>query len=256
MPGSRGCGTMLQSCHPERSEGPLYLKFQENAGVLPSLCSGPATPPQDDSLRSFSATSKARRYNESLMSTLIRNGTVVTAQETRKADVLIEGERISQVGVGPCRRLRCPGDRRHGHVRYPRRHRCPHPSRYALRRHHVERRFRDGHARRGVRRHHLHRRFRHPGARHPHARRARHLDEKGRRTRDHRLRPAHDCHRPRGRGPGRHGRHGARRRGQLQAVHGLPQRADGGRRHDFQGPFADRQERRADLHARRKRQRD
>ena len=32
------------------------------------------------------------------MSTLIRNGTVVTAQETRKADVLIEGERISQVG--------------------------------------------------------------------------------------------------------------------------------------------------------------
>ena len=34
------------------------------------------------------------------MSTLIRNGTVVTAQETRKADVLIEGERISQVGPG------------------------------------------------------------------------------------------------------------------------------------------------------------
>ena len=34
------------------------------------------------------------------MSTLIRNGTVVTATETRKADVLIEGERISQVGEG------------------------------------------------------------------------------------------------------------------------------------------------------------
>jgi dihydropyrimidinase len=32
------------------------------------------------------------------MSTLIRNGTIVTAHETRKADVLIEGERISQVG--------------------------------------------------------------------------------------------------------------------------------------------------------------
>ena len=34
------------------------------------------------------------------MTTLIRNGTVVTAKETRKADVLIEGERISQVGPG------------------------------------------------------------------------------------------------------------------------------------------------------------
>jgi dihydropyrimidinase len=33
------------------------------------------------------------------MNTLIRNGTVVTASETKKADVLIEGERISQVGV-------------------------------------------------------------------------------------------------------------------------------------------------------------
>src|ERR1700690_1412494 len=32
------------------------------------------------------------------MDTLIRNGTVVTSTETKKADVLIEGERISQVG--------------------------------------------------------------------------------------------------------------------------------------------------------------
>ena len=30
---------------------------------------------------------------------LIRHGTVVTARETRQADVLIEGERISQVGM-------------------------------------------------------------------------------------------------------------------------------------------------------------
>ncbi len=35
-----------------------------------------------------------------------------------------------------------------------------------------------------------------------------------------------------------------------------PERADGGRRHHFQGAAADREERRADLHARRKRQRD
>ena len=41
-----------------------------------------------------------------------------------------------------------------------------------------------------------HRRFRHPGARHAHARRARHLVEEGRRPRLHRLRPAHDRHRP------------------------------------------------------------
>ncbi|PYV21101.1 MAG: dihydropyrimidinase, partial [Acidobacteria bacterium] len=32
------------------------------------------------------------------MNTLIQNGIVVTAKETRKANVLIEGERISQVG--------------------------------------------------------------------------------------------------------------------------------------------------------------
>jgi dihydropyrimidinase len=51
-------------------------------------------------------------------------------------------------------------------------------------------------------------------------------------------------------GPRRHGRHGARRRGQLQAVHGLSQRADGRRRHHLQGAAADGEERRADLHAR------
>src|ERR1035437_1464656 len=34
------------------------------------------------------------------MNTLIRNGTVVTAHETKAADVLIKGERISEVGPG------------------------------------------------------------------------------------------------------------------------------------------------------------
>ena len=47
-----------------------------------------------------------------------------------------------------------------------------------------------------------------------------------------------------------------RRRRQLQALHGLSQRPDGGRRHHLQGARADREERRAHLHARRKRQRD
>ena len=34
------------------------------------------------------------------MKTLIRNGTVVTAMETRAADVLISGERILEVRAG------------------------------------------------------------------------------------------------------------------------------------------------------------
>src|ERR1035437_5319567 len=34
------------------------------------------------------------------MNTLIRNGTVVTAHETRAADILVKGERISEVGPG------------------------------------------------------------------------------------------------------------------------------------------------------------
>ena len=34
------------------------------------------------------------------MTTLIRNGTVVTADATRRADVLIEGERIQEVRPG------------------------------------------------------------------------------------------------------------------------------------------------------------
>ena len=34
------------------------------------------------------------------MSTLVRNGTVVTARDTAKADILIEGERIREVRAG------------------------------------------------------------------------------------------------------------------------------------------------------------
>jgi len=38
---------------PAVGEGPRYLNFQANTEVLPSLRSGPASPPQDDNLRSF-----------------------------------------------------------------------------------------------------------------------------------------------------------------------------------------------------------
>src|ERR1035441_2179533 len=129
------------------------------------------------------------------------------------------------------RPLRCQNHRRRRHVRPPRWHRLPHPSRHALRRHHQRRRFPDRHPRRRLRRHHHHRRFRHPTARHPHARRSRHLVEEGRGQGLHRLRPPHDRHRSRRLRPGRHGRPRGRRRGQLQALHGLSQRPHGGRRH-------------------------
>ena len=109
--------------------------------------------------------------------TLIRNGKVVTATETKIADVLIEGEVIKEVRAGiPVNRRQ--NHRRVGHVRDAGRHRLPHSSGHAVRRHDERRRFRDGHARGGLRRHHEHRRFCDPGARHQNARRLRHVAEK------------------------------------------------------------------------------
>ena len=70
----------------------------------------------------------------------------------------------------------------------------------------------------------------------------------------HRLRLPHDRARADRPGPARHGQDGPpRRRHLLQAVHGLPGRLHGGRRHDLQGPAAHARERRARLHARRER---
>src|SRR5271157_4618934 len=46
----------------ERSEELLHLNFQVNTEALPSLCSGPASPPQDDSVRGFSAACLARAF--------------------------------------------------------------------------------------------------------------------------------------------------------------------------------------------------
>ena len=84
----------------------------------------------------------------------------------------------------------------------------------------------------------------------------RHLVEESRQSRDHRLRSAHDRDRSAGRGPGGHGLPGGRGRGQLQALHGVSGSADGGRRHHLQGVVPHLEERCADLHARRERQRD
>jgi len=72
--GFRGCGKTLPCCHPERSEGPLYLNLQANTEVLPSFHSGPASPPQDDSVRGLSAACSAPPFQfRGEKSGLIRN---------------------------------------------------------------------------------------------------------------------------------------------------------------------------------------
>ena len=80
--------------------------------------------------------------------TVIASGTVVTATDTYQADVAIEAGKIVAIGQQPAARERRPRDRSRRQVCLPRRHRRPHPPRYALRRHHQRRRFRDRHSRR------------------------------------------------------------------------------------------------------------
>ena len=110
------------------------------------------------------------------MSTLIWNGTVVTAERTFAAGVLIEGDRIAElrtgIAVGPAAAVIdaaglyvMPGGI---------------ASRHAPGRDHVGRRLRKWYARGGVRRHHYGDRFRHAGERISHARRAGPLAEEGR----------------------------------------------------------------------------
>ena len=194
------------------------------------------------------------------MGLLIRNGTVVSrAIETLAADILIEGEAHQR---GAPRTFR--SSRGHevidatGMLLIARRHRRAHASRHALRRHHLERRFRNRHARGGIRRHHHPDRFRHPGARHASMRDAldiwwkkaessasidyglhmivTDLGEAGLEDMDDMVREGVAS---------------------FKLFMAYPGRADGGRRDHFQGALrSTAQERRADLHARRKRQRD
>ena len=96
------------------------------------------------------------------------------------ADVLIDGEKIYEV------RPNLPAEAAGriidaaGMLRSARRHRRAHAPRHAVRRHDLERRLRNRHARGGVRRHHHPHRLRHPGPRDEDARRARHVVEEGR----------------------------------------------------------------------------
>ena len=91
------------------------------------------------------------------MSTVIKGGTIVTADLTYEADVLIEGGKIAAIGQNLTRRQRA---RRHRLLRHARRHRSAHPSRNAVHGHALGRRFRERHARGALRRHHDGRRFR------------------------------------------------------------------------------------------------
>ncbi len=69
------------------------------------------------------------------MSTVIKNGTIVTADRTWKADVLVEGEHITAIGEN------LSGDTvidASGCLRHARRHRPAHPSRHALHGHELQ----------------------------------------------------------------------------------------------------------------------
>ena len=190
------------------------------------------------------------------MRTLIANGTVVTAEGSQAADVLIDGETIVGIGAGLAQMGnvdRRRHDRCDRQVRHPGRHRRPHPHGAAVRRHVREGHVRDGDPRRGVRRDDDDRRLRGPVEGQEPARGARRLARQGRGQRRRRLRLPHDHERrqrrhAQGDGPARQ-----RGRPRLQAVHRVPRRLLQRRRRDLPGDAADREERRADHDARRER---
>ena len=128
------------------------------------------------------------------MRTLITNGTIVTAEGSTAADVLIDGETIAAIGTGLAagRRDRRRDDRRDGPLRDPRRDRRPHPHGAAVRRHVRQGHVRDGHAGRGVRRDDDDRRLRGPVARQVAPRGPRRLARQGGGQRRRRLRLPHD----------------------------------------------------------------
>ena len=99
------------------------------------------------------------------MALLIRGGTVVNADFSRRADVLVEGERIVAVGEN----LEAPAGAEivdaGGALRHAGRHRSAHPHGAHVHGHRVGGRFRVGHQGGALRRHHHDRRFLHSGTR-------------------------------------------------------------------------------------------
>ena len=192
------------------------------------------------------------------MRTLIRNGTIVTADGSSVADVLVDGETIALIGadlqgagiaadetIDATGKYVIPGAIDvHTHME------LPFGGTFA------KDTFETGHAGGGVRRDDLDRRLRRPVARGFAARGTRRMAREGRGKRRRRLRVPHDHERRQRRDARRDGR--ARRRGRagLQAVHRLPGRLLQRRRGDLPGDAADREERRADHDARRERDGD
>ena len=189
------------------------------------------------------------------MRTLIANGTIVTADGSYDADVLVDGETIAQIGAGLAAagvtadetidatgRYVIPGAIDvHTHME------LPFGGTFA------KDTFETGHAGGGVRRDDDDRRLRGPVEGPEPARGPRRVARQGRGQRRRRLRLPHDHERRQRRHPGRDGPAGRRGRPGLQAVHGLPGRVLQRRRRDLPGDAADREERRADHDARRER---
>ena len=188
------------------------------------------------------------------MRTLITNGTIVGADGSTAADVLIDGETIALIGRNlAATRDRRRDPRRDRQVRDPGRHRRPYPHGAAVRWHVRQGHLRERDAGRGLRRDDLDRRLRGPVAWRLAPPGSRRVARQGRGQRCRRLRLPHDHERRQRRDPGRDGRPGRRGRPRLQAVHGLPGRLLQRRRRDLPGDAADREERRADHDARRER---
>ena len=162
------------------------------------------------------------------MSLVIKGGTIVAADRTYKADVLVEGETIKAIGEGSEGRQLA---RRHGLLRHAGRHRPAHPSRHALHGHELRRQLRERHQGGAVGRHDDGRRFLHPEPQPAADGGVRRLGEalEGRRLRLCLPHVHHLLGRSGARGHGQ-GRQGGRH--DLQAFHGLQGRADGQRRGD------------------------
>ena len=189
------------------------------------------------------------------MRTLITNGTIVTADGSYVADILIDGETIASIGhdlagggataddtIDATGKYVIPGGIDvHTHME------LPFGGTFA------KDTFESGTRAAAFGGTTTHRRLRGPVARRVAARGPRHVAREGRGQRRHGLRLPHDHERRQRRHARRDGR--ARRRGRpgLQAVHRLPGRLLQRRRGDLPGAAADREERRADHDARRER---
>ena len=186
------------------------------------------------------------------MSLVIKGGTIVAADRSYVADVLVEGETIKAIGNGPegrqdARRLRL--------LRHAGRHRSAHPSRHALHGHEFGRQLRQRHASAAlsggttmvVD-------FCIPDRGQPLMEAIADWDKRAE-TRDHRLRLPHVHHLLVGQGARGHGEGGRARRHHIQAFHGLQGRADGQRRGDVRLVLALRRTRRDAARPRRERRR-